>query len=344
MGKNTDRHSEPSGTSSAPNPTKEERAHLEATNGLRQFDRLMEMLDEYLARVKERQGSYYLLRPSTLYELNRLAVSGLIPDPGAWRQVPMKITKSRHVPPMPEDVPSLVDDMCEYVNKNWNKPALHLAAYLLWRVNWIHPFVDGNGRTARAISYLVLCVRLRQRLPGDKTIPDLISDDKEPYYTGLEAADKAELAGGIDVSKMQDYLQELLVLQVTKAVGASRESTTIEHTASREEVARDSEAISRALGTEPQQQPSHLAAWISGAAGILGTLIVAGFSVSNCSKELRCVPGLQQTCACLDGHQGAQACNVDGKSFSACQCAVATTSPASRAVDAGVLVGHDGGP
>jgi hypothetical protein len=28
-----------------------------------------------------------------------------------------------------------------------------LAAYGLWRLNWIHPFVEGNGRTARAVCY-----------------------------------------------------------------------------------------------------------------------------------------------------------------------------------------------
>jgi hypothetical protein len=32
--------------------------------------------------------------------------------------------------------------------------AIHLAAYLMWRLNWIHPFADGNGRTARMTSYV----------------------------------------------------------------------------------------------------------------------------------------------------------------------------------------------
>jgi len=45
--------------------------------------------------------------------------------------------------------------MCDHINENWAKLSpLHLAAYTLWRMNWIHPFVDGNGRTSRAVSYL----------------------------------------------------------------------------------------------------------------------------------------------------------------------------------------------
>ncbi|MBL8221394.1 MAG: Fic family protein, partial [Bryobacterales bacterium] len=31
---------------------------------------------------------------------------------------------------------------------------------VMWRLNWIHPFFGGNGRTARSASYLVLCASL----------------------------------------------------------------------------------------------------------------------------------------------------------------------------------------
>jgi len=61
----------------------------------------------------------------------------------------------------------------------------------MWRINWIHPFFGGNGRTARALSYLVLCAKLGFRLPGNKTIPDFIVESREPYYTALRKADAA---------------------------------------------------------------------------------------------------------------------------------------------------------
>ena len=84
----------------------------------------------------------------------------------------------------------LSEHLCEYVNSNWStKSALHLAAYVLWRLNWIHPFADGNGRTARTVSYVVLSIKLDGLLPGAPTIPDQIADDKQPYYLALEAAE-----------------------------------------------------------------------------------------------------------------------------------------------------------
>jgi Fic family protein len=75
-------------------------------------------------------------------------------------------------------------------------------------MNWIHPFTDGNGRTARAVAYLVLCVRLGYRLPGTRTIPELIAADKDPYYSALEAAD----AG--DLTVLEKLLASLLARQL----------------------------------------------------------------------------------------------------------------------------------
>jgi hypothetical protein len=71
--------------------------------------------------------------------------------------------------------------MCEYVNDNWStKSAVHLAAYVLWKMNWIHPFADGNGRTARAISYVVLSIKLDSLLPGTPTIPEQLPLTSSP--------------------------------------------------------------------------------------------------------------------------------------------------------------------
>ena len=88
-----------------------------------------------------------------------------------------------------------MEEMCEYVNSHWDQPAAHLASYLLWRINWTHQFDDGNGRTARAVSYAALCIRVGYRLPGESTIPAQIATDKRPYYEALEAADRAYADG-----------------------------------------------------------------------------------------------------------------------------------------------------
>jgi Fic family protein len=89
-----------------------------------------------------------------------------------------------------------------------------LAAFVLWRLNWIHPFTDGNGRTSRAASYLVLCCRIGWVLPGKRTIPDQIAENKLPYYQALEEADDAERSGQVDLTKTETMLSMMLARQL----------------------------------------------------------------------------------------------------------------------------------
>jgi Fic family protein len=93
---------------------------------------------------------------------------------------------------------------------------LNVPAYALWRLNWIHPFVEGNGRTARAACYYLLCMKQGRLLPGKKVVPERIRENRGPYYGALEAADAAWDEGNLDVSEMAEYLEGLLKGQLTE--------------------------------------------------------------------------------------------------------------------------------
>ena len=112
-------------------------------------------------------------------------------------------------------VPELLEELCDYVNDNWDKPAIHLAAYVMWRLDWIHPFADGNGRTSRVLSFFVLSVRLGFVLPGSPTLPELVIAHRADYEDALDAADAAYKNGkAIDVSKMEQLIESLLAKQL----------------------------------------------------------------------------------------------------------------------------------
>ena len=89
-----------------------------------------------------------------------------------------------------------------------------LAAYVLWRLNHIHPFINGNGRTARAACYFVLCVKLGGWLPGTVILPELLrnSEIRDRYVQALRQADAAAERGDGDdpLSPMTQLLAELL--------------------------------------------------------------------------------------------------------------------------------------
>lgn len=198
-----------------------EKARQEALNTLRQYDRMVEIINETL-----RDAQRFRLRPSAIQELNRISIRHIEREAGRWRDEPIVIEGSEHQPPPWEEVPKHIDDLCDYVNDHWqDRSPFHLAAYVMWRLNWIHPFVDGNGRTTRAVSYYVLCAALSFHIPGVTTVAEMIAQNKDPYYKALEAADEAAKRGDIDVSQMEQLLGDLLARQMVLALQRGESAT-----------------------------------------------------------------------------------------------------------------------
>lgn len=185
------------------------KAEAEARNGLKQYDVGIQIIQTAI----ERQS--FKLRPSMILGLQREALNGISIYAGNFRPAGVKIEGSKHAPPGAHQVPELVEDMCDYVNENWEASTpIHLGAYIMWRLNWIHPFADGNGRTSRIASYVVLSVRAGVLLPGTPTIPDQIVDNRKPYFDALDDADAKYREGKQDVSKMEELLGRLLAQQL----------------------------------------------------------------------------------------------------------------------------------
>jgi Fic family protein len=152
-----------------------------------------------------------------------VALAGISNYAGNWRPSDIEIHGSTHKPPGAFEVPERIEELCDYVNDKWqDKSPIHLASYVMWKLNWIHPFTDGNGRTSRAASYMILCVKLGYVLPGKRTIPDQIAANKTPYYKALEAADIACVGGRIDLTAMKELLSSMLAQQLVAIHGDSQ--------------------------------------------------------------------------------------------------------------------------
>lgn len=211
MAEPDDRHSEALEVELIADP--DEKAKQEAKNGLRQFDSAIEQIEYWLQPDRP-----FRLRPSAILSLNRIALDGLSHFSGVYRPGGIKIAGSKRTRPESHLVPELVEQLCDYVNENWGKSPIHLASYVLWKLNWIHPFVDGNGRTTRVVSFIVLCVRLGYRVPGSNTIPEQISRNKKPYYEALEIADAAGHDTGFDVTAVETLMGSLLTNQLASII------------------------------------------------------------------------------------------------------------------------------
>lgn len=209
-----DRPTKPTALGDLPELTEEEIADLEAANGLLQYDLMIRLMDQAL------ENDALRLTPRIVEDLQRLAVVGLEPTAGQFRTRNVVIANTDHVPPHWQGVPDLVAELCDYVSTHWDTAgAIHLSAYVMWRLNWIHPFTNGNGRTSRAVSYLVLCAKLGMDLPGVRTIPERIDESKGAYYRALDDADAHFAHGELDVSVMEKIIQEALEAQLREALG-----------------------------------------------------------------------------------------------------------------------------
>ena len=140
---------------------------LEVANGRRQYDFLRSIV----------QASLDIGRPflsqHVIKALNFQAITCLHTDP----------------PPQHFRVAALMDDFVNVVNRSWETTdAVALATYVLRRLNNIHPFINGNGRTARSACYFVLCLKAGGWLRGDPILPELIKRERDEYCQHLQVA------------------------------------------------------------------------------------------------------------------------------------------------------------
>ena len=185
-------------------------ARVQEQNLLRQYDLLLNCIEIGLSKGIEAFDKY------TLWSLNAAAVANIAQFGGRYREEPIYV--GNHLPPHFKDVAGEMDRFFSLIHENWgvlDHPTL-LPAYALWRLNWIHPFVEGNGRTARAACYYLLCMRQRRLLPGKKIVPERVRENREPYYAALQDADRHWHEGNFNVSVLADYLQGLLTGQLTE--------------------------------------------------------------------------------------------------------------------------------
>jgi len=136
---------------------------------------------------------------------------------GHYREGPVYVVdefgKIIYEPPPEEDVPKLMKEFIEWINRTEAKslyPVLE-AGICHYELVRIHPFYDGNGRTARALATLILCLR------GFDTkkffaLDDYYNEDRERYYAALQTIDPKT----VDITKWLEYFVEGVAVSMGK--------------------------------------------------------------------------------------------------------------------------------
>jgi fido (protein-threonine AMPylation protein) len=183
---------------------------LEISNGNRQYDFLRSMVSASINLGRP------FLSQQLLKALNFQAIACLYTHAGEYRPCP--VTVGDYLPPDHYRVQAQMDDFINMVNRRWEESDdVVLSSYVLWRLNSIHPFINGNGRTARAACYLVLCIKAGGWLPGQTILPELLKKNRPEYVAALKHADASAAVGKLDLSFLHALVSKLLESQLQDA-------------------------------------------------------------------------------------------------------------------------------
>lgn len=144
----------------------------------------------------------------------------LLKKPGDYRECAVHLFKPDgtvvYDPPVWAEVPKLMAEFETTLQQAWKvSNPVEVAAYCLWRINWIHPFVNGNGRAARAFAYACLCLKFGFMLPGQQTVIDLIMTNKPEFEAALRHADETFAAQhNPDLAPLNAFVERLLIEQL----------------------------------------------------------------------------------------------------------------------------------
>ena len=132
-----------------------------------------------------------------------------------------------YMPPKTEEVPQLVQEFIDWLNldKSWGMNPVLLAGIVHYEIARIHPFIDGNGRTARLFATVILYLSDfdHRRIFA---LDDYYDRDRQAYYAALKTA---QITDG-DITRWLEYFTDGILYSVTEAkdavlkVGSKRKS------------------------------------------------------------------------------------------------------------------------
>ncbi|ODN05094.1 Adenosine monophosphate-protein transferase FICD [Orchesella cincta] len=107
-------------------------------------------------------------------------------EAGKFRRTQVYV--GNHVPPRPKDIASQMDQLIEWLNSEeaLSLHPIHYAAIAHYKLVYVHPFLDGNGRTSRLLMNWIL-------MQADYPAVIIRKQDRQLYYDHLNAANKGDV-------------------------------------------------------------------------------------------------------------------------------------------------------
>lgn len=151
------------------------------------YKKAMDFISKYL-------GKDVSVTEGMVREIHKILVKGVRggqAEPGNYRKIQNYVVNSRtrevvYTPPAPFEVPHLMQEFVEWVNKAENVSPILVTGIAQFQFVHIHPFIDGNGRTARLLSTLIL-YKTGYDFKRLFTISEYYDKDRPSYYQAIQS-------------------------------------------------------------------------------------------------------------------------------------------------------------
>lgn len=161
--------------------------------------------------IYEHLEQYNPTNEKSFWKAHQNLMKGLINDAGKYRRQSVGIVKGskvEHLAPPFENVPFLMKDLFEYLKKS-DEIQLIKSCVFHYEMEFIHPFLDGNGRMGRLWQTLILM----EKYPVFEFLPfeTLISNDQDKYYKALAESDKSGQS-----TKFIEYMLNVIDISISE--------------------------------------------------------------------------------------------------------------------------------
>lgn len=165
----------------------EHRHFLKPEQEVRNYFLALNFLEEK-ARKKEKFSKELILAVQRLVEKGaskeKIGLRGPMPPGVLFAVYDSKSGIPDYIPPEYCDIPKLLDELVEYVNSTDDHPLI-VAAIVHYQLVTIHPFEDGNGRTARLLSGYIMDIN-GYGFNGIGSLEEYFAYDIDEYYDSIQ--------------------------------------------------------------------------------------------------------------------------------------------------------------
>lgn len=170
-----------------------------------------------------------LIAEVDIKHLNRITLKNLDPRAGRYRKEPVGIIDTRtgffeYIAAPQDDVPRLMRNFVAWLNSNEAKseaPEIK-AGIAHFQFVTIHPFMDGNGRTGRALATLILSQSGRN-INRLFALEDYYNRDRAAYYKALHDVQGKEYREDIDITSWLEYFVEGIASESNQIVNSIKQ-------------------------------------------------------------------------------------------------------------------------